>query len=354
MGTANYPTTSRSGSLKPATREEWEIGTEARFLDSRLRADIADYRRLYYNNQREASISNASGFSNMLINWDEEYLRKGWEVALSGDVVKTGDWVWTPSVNWGLSRYIYNKIDPVYSQQYYWVSKGELANWETRSDFEKSPDGQIVHRADGLPKSATYTSRFYRDPKWVWGFSNTVKYRDFSLTVSIDGRVGGQNDNDSDWDMWRTGAHPDTDNQWRYDEVVNGLHNYVGQGVKVINDGTVQYNYDGTIISDDRLFAPNDTETSYEQYVRASYGGGPITTSVFDLTFLKVREMAIGYTLPKEISRKFKVNNLQVNLIGQNLYIWVKEFRWADPDKGQDNENAPLPRLVGFNIKVDF
>jgi hypothetical protein len=210
-----------------------------------------------------------------------------------------------------------------------------------------------VHRADGLLKRTTVDTRFYKDPQWVWGFSNMVKWKDFSLLLSFDGRVGGQNDNDSDWDMWRTGSHPDSDNQWRYDEVVNGLHNYVGQGVKLV-DGTIQYDYDGRVLSDTRVFAPNDIETSYEQYIRAMYGGGPVSTSVFDLTFLKLREAAIGYNLPKAFAKKLNLDNLQVSLIGQNLYIWVKEFRWADPDKGQDNENAPLPRFAGFNIKVEF
>ncbi|MDR1675666.1 MAG: SusC/RagA family TonB-linked outer membrane protein [Tannerella sp.] len=353
MTGAVYPSLSRSGSLTPATREEWEIGTEARVLDSRLRADIAYFHRLYYNNQREATLSKASGFERMQVNWDEEYLRKGVEITLSGDVIRNRDWVWTPSVNWGRMRYVYNRIDPVYSQKFYWVAEGELVNWEQRTDIEKSPDGQFVHRADGLLKRTTVDSRFYKDPDWVWGFSNTLKWKNFSLLLSFDGRVGGQNDNDSDWDMWRTGSHPDSDNQWRYDEVVNGLHNYVGKGVKIV-DGTIQYDYDGRVLSDTRVFAPNDIETSYEQYIRAMYGSGPVSTSVFDLTFLKLREAAIGYNLPQTLARKLHLDNLQLSLIGQNLYIWVKEFRWADPDKGRDDENAPLPRYVGLNIKVDF
>jgi hypothetical protein len=242
----------------------------------------------------------------------------------------------------------------VYSSQYYWVAEGELARWESRGDFEKSPDGQLVHRADGLLKSNTVTSRFYNDPKWVWGWSNTIKYRNLTLMFSFDGRVGGQNDNDSDWDMWRIGAHPDSDNEWRYDEVVNGNHaGYVGKGVKIVS-GTVQYNYDGTVASDDRVFAPNDIPASYEQYIRQMYGGGPLSTSVFDLTFFKLREAALSYSVPKSWCKKLNLDNLQMGLIGQNLYIWVKEFRWADPDKGQDNENAPLPRFVGFNVKFEF
>ena len=352
---ATYPTLSRSGTLKPATREEWEIGTEVRFLDARLRADVSYFHRLYYNNQREATISRASGFNNMLINWDEEYLRKGLEVTLSGDIIQTKDVMWTSAFNWTRARYVYNRIDPVYSSQYYWVAKGELVNWESRSDFEKSPDGQWVHRADGLLKQRTVSDRFYKDPKWVWGWTNTLKYKNFTLLFSFDGRVGGQNDNDSDWDMWRIGAHPDSDNKWRYDEVVNGNHaGYTGKGVKITNGGSIQYNYDGTVASDTRQFAPNDIPTSYEQYIRAMYGGGPISSSVFDLTFFKLRETALGYTVPKKWCNKMHLDNVQIGLIGQNLYIWVKEFRWADPDKGQDNENAPLPRYIGFNMKFDF
>ena len=70
--------------------------------------------------------------------------------------------------------------------------------------------------------------------------------------------------------MLETGAHPDTDNQWRYDEVVNGKKNYVGEGVKIVS-GEVKYDQYGRITSDTRVFAPNDIETSYEDFVRSSH-----------------------------------------------------------------------------------
>ena len=43
-----------------------------------------------------------------------------------------------------------------------------------------------------------------------------------------------------------------------------------------------------------------------------------------------------------------------IGLVGQNLLIWTKEFKYADPDVGSDNLNAPSTRLLGFNIKLDL
>ena len=49
-----------------------------------------------------------------------------------------------------------------------------------------------------------------------------------------------------------------------------------------------------------------------------------------------------------------KLKGLTVGVIGQNLLMWTKEFRFSDPDKGSDDINTPSTRLVGFNIKLDI
>lgn len=91
--------------------------------------------------------------------------------------------------------------------------------------------------------------------------------------------------------MWNSGAHIDSDNQWRYDEVVNKKTNFVGSGVKVVS-GSVDYDSNGKIIHDNRVFAPNDVQVSYESYMKSTnpYIGTVTRQNVFDETFFKLRD----------------------------------------------------------------
>ncbi len=50
------------------------------------------------------------------------------------------------------------------------------------------------------------------------------------------------------------------------------------------------------------------------------------------------------------------MKNASVSFTGQNLLLWAKEFKYADPERGGETEelNSPSQRYMGFNIKVDF
>ena len=43
-----------------------------------------------------------------------------------------------------------------------------------------------------------------------------------------------------------------------------------------------------------------------------------------------------------------------VGVTGQNVLLWTKEFKYADPDTGHDDINAPSQRYLGFNFKLNF
>ena len=155
--------------------------------------------------------------------------------------------------------------------------------------------------------------------------------------------------------LWNTGAHPDSDNQWRYDEVVNGKTNYIGKGVKVVS-GSVEYDVDGNITNDTRVFAPNDVTVYYENYVSNYYKNdySEVSKCIQDETFFKLRDLSITYDMPKSICEKLKMNSMQVGLVGQNLLIWTKDFKFSDPDSAQEDLNSPSIRYVGFNVKLNF
>jgi hypothetical protein len=114
--------------------------------------------------------------------------------------------------------------------------------------------GKLVLGTDGFPQSDPFSRKLgYKDPDFIFGFLNTFNYKNFSLTVSADGRIGGTMYSTTNQKMWWGGTHPGTVNEYR--EAANeGRSTYVADGVVVV-EGDVQYDADGKIISDTRVYA---------------------------------------------------------------------------------------------------
>lgn len=184
---------------------------------------------------------------------------------------------------------------------------------------------------------------------WIWGWSNTISYKNFTLNFTFDGRVGGVAHSVTDQALWNSGAHIDSDNQWRYDEVVNGNISFIGSGVKVVS-GSVDYDINGNIVRDDRVFAANDVPVSYEAYMSNMnpYIGSVRSQNIFDQTYFKLRDLSVSYQVPASICQKVKLKGASLAFVGQNLLIWTKEFRFSDPDRASDNLNSPSISLCRF------
>ncbi|WP_373802181.1 SusC/RagA family TonB-linked outer membrane protein [Bacteroides heparinolyticus] len=353
---AYYPQEIRGVDLRPEGSRSYEFGVHAIFLKNRLWADITYYNKKCYNFAVKADLSMSSGYRQTFVNSEEERERRGYEVTIGGIPVKNNDFEWNALFNWSLDRNIYKKLDPVYSAKAPWIKEGKRYDHLSAPLWDTDPQGNIVHGANGLPESIPhYGLMGYSSPDWIWGLSNTFIYKNISFDIAIDGSVGGVLYNMTDQVMWYAGSHIKSDNQWRYDEVVNKKINYVGQGVKVVS-GTINRDEYGQVIADNRVYAPNDKEVSYENYIRTYNGsyfaGNP--HSYKDRTFFKLREVALNYTLPTTISQKMKMHDFTVGLTGSNLLLWTKEFKYSDPDKGSENLNSPSMRFIGFNLKATF
>ncbi len=355
LGSAVYPTVMRNSAIKPVTIDSWEIGTGVNFFKNRVQLDFTYYDALTFNQQRNASISSASGFAQTQVNIQEDLRRRGMEIMLSADIMKGGDFQWSSKINWSRERYTYDKIDADYSTDKPWVKEGARWNWVSVYDWERDPNGNLIHYG-GLPRARAYESVVgFNEADFVWGWSNTFSFKKLTLNLSFDGRVGGIAHSVTDQAMWNSGSHPDSDNADRYDMVVNGNSNYVGKGVQIVS-GSVDYDSYGNITRDDRVFAPNETGVSYETYQvkMAPYIGSPRSQFMLSQTFIKLRDLNLSYQLPLAWSQKIKAKNTSVGFIGQNLWMWAKDFKYSDPDVGKDNLNSASIRYIGANIKLQF
>lgn len=358
LTSATYPTTVRGSNVRPQTAETWEFGTEGHFLKNRLTLDLTYYSKRMYDYLVSTSISSASGFTANYVNTKEAITRRGAEIAASFNVVKSGDWNWQIGANWSKYARYYTRLDPEFSADQPWIKVGKRVDAFTLNDFQRDGNGNLIY-SQGLPTYSAYTSvHGYSDPNWIWGLNTQVNYKQFTLSISADGRVGGMAQTTTEMYMWLSGNHPHSVNDARYLDATEGGAHYVGDGVQVVS-GTASYDKYGNITSDNREYAPNDVAVTYQSYVSTAHkgtawGGNPSPLDAYKTTFFKIREVSLTYTMPQHWMKTIGAGSGSVSLIGQNLFLWAKQFKYSDPDGGTENFSDPSQRFIGCNLKVSF
>src|SRR5690554_2527057 len=210
LSAATYPSTIKGSDVLPESASTFEVGTAINFLKNRASLDVSYYEKRMYDFLKSAPISPASGFYNNYINIDEEITRKGIEIKASGSPVKSKELQWDLSLNWSKYARYYTQLDSVYSTDKPWVAVGERVDHYILSDYQKDPEGNIIHN-NGLPLYSPYPSLFgYADPDWLWGVNSSLRFRDFTFGISLDGRVGGIAQTTTEMYMWIAGSHPNS------------------------------------------------------------------------------------------------------------------------------------------------
>jgi TonB-linked SusC/RagA family outer membrane protein len=351
LNAASYPyKLSGASDILPSSQRTWEIGAAGYLFKRRLHFDVAYFNKYYYNQQINTKLAASSGFATSLVNTKETFTRRGFEITIDGSILKTKNFEWYSTVNWSQQHRYYDQLDPVYSSDELYVKKGERLDTYMRNYWLTDPSGNLIN-SNGIPVSSeNFKKKYgYGEPDFSFGFINNFTYKNWMLGVNIDGRIGGLMYNYIYDKMWDSGTNPDSDNQYRYDQVVNGLNNYVGKGVKVIS-GKATYDKYGNITSDTRQYAPNDVQVGYQDYAQ-NYRGGNM--GVQNESFIKLREISLGYKIPAAFTAKLGVKTASMSLTGQNLFMWTN-FKYSDPDLDKEDLNSPSMRMIGFNLRVGF
>lgn len=360
MTGATFPTRIRPDDIFAEGSSTTELGTTINFLKNRVSLDVTGYHKRMYDFITTANVSPASGFTGVYTNSDEVRTRKGIEIALNTSPIKNSQLKWDLGFNWSKFATYYTKLDPLYSvNNRDWVKVGQRTDHYVINQYQADNSGNIVFN-NGVPTYKPITSLVgFADPDWVWGINTSVAYKNFTLALSLDGRVGGLAQTTTEMYMWISGNHPNSLTEARYKDATNpGTKNYLGQGVKVVS-GTITYDANYHVANDTRVFAPNDVYTTYSSYIKAlhkgtAWGGSPSPVDLYSTTFMKLRELSISYNLPEKWADKIKAKNLSVSAIGQNLIYWSKQFKYSDIDGGTENFTDPSLRYIGFNLKVGF
>jgi TonB-linked SusC/RagA family outer membrane protein len=75
-----------------------------------------------------------------------------------------------------------------------------------------------------------------------------------------------------------------------------------------------------------------------------------------DMSFIRLKNLQLGYSLPKRVTDRLKISDLRIYLTGENLWT-ITKYRGIDPEKaltgtGDENDIYPIPRTIGFGFNL--
>lgn len=406
LGTGYRPKNIPNTSIKWESQEQWNVGLDLGFIQDRINVVVDWYKKVsndmlmalqlpsYMGTQGNTSsrldppygnygsIENAgveiSLNTHPLIGkfqWDSDFqisFNKNKLKALSGtanaQIVGYGQWNDVVSVS-NVGESLYNF--------YGYVCDGVYQDYE---DLQKSPKpeqypsngvfnrkntvwvGDIKYKdisgpdgkPDGVINEYDKTNLGSPMPKFTFGWTNTFRYKDFDLSIFINGSYGNKVMNylgmqlthmNSAWEnqlnsvTGRARLEPiDPDKvypsgQYWYDDVTN---------VRVSNPEAA--------IPRASIQDPNDNDRISDRYVE-------------DGSYIRLKNITLGYTFPSKLIKKFGINNLRLYANIQNL-LTITGYDGYDPEIGASTQSTnvygldygryPSPTVYSFGLNISF
>ncbi|HEY4337981.1 MAG TPA: SusC/RagA family TonB-linked outer membrane protein [Puia sp.] len=363
-----------NASLKPETTTSSEIGLEAGFFNNRIRLDLSLYQSSSYNQILAVDVSNTTGYSQKLINAGR-LNNHGLEVQVGFVPVKTAHFTWDINANYALNRSKLKSLD----------NQGLLKNYVLGSDgsiqtvatvgqpygslfgtaFLRDAKGQIIVNDDGTPATNPNNQVLGKyTPDWLGGITNTFTYDHLSLSVLIDGSFGGRQYSSTNATGSYTGvlastlpgrdaAHgglsyyfPGNDNS---QAPVAGAAGPTGE--KVYDDGKIFKGVTQTGKANQAILPASQYYKTLNNFDEAW---------IYSSDFIKLREVKLGYELPKRWLEPIGFVGATVSLTGRNLWIIHRKVPNVDPEtafntgNGQGLEDLSLPGTRSYGINVNF
>ncbi|PWJ59210.1 TonB-linked SusC/RagA family outer membrane protein [Dyadobacter jejuensis] len=355
--------------LKPEFTTDQEIGAEMWILKRRIGLDLALYKRISKNQIAPITLPRSTGFDETYENFGV-ISNKGVEVDLKAIPVQTDDFEWNV-------HFIYTKNKSIIEELQDGVTLIELAGVLTdiRPVAIRDPEKGIVNQ----PYGALYGTRSARDeegnllinpttgelipalepgvvgnpnPDYKMGFSTGISYKGFSLNALLDYTHGGDMYSVTVTSMLGRGVTKDTEDRetsW----VIPGYYGDANTGTPLLVDGQK---------------VPNTTAISTNGlYFGETFAINSATEwNVFDATLWTLREVSLGYEIPKKFLTKTPFGSANLSVSGRNLWYLAPNmpkhtnFNPESASYGSTNISgielsaAPTTRRFGVNLRVSF
>ncbi|WP_025762816.1 SusC/RagA family TonB-linked outer membrane protein [Dyadobacter tibetensis] len=401
-----------NANLKNRLARELEFGTDIRFFQNRLGLDFTFYNKITTNEILTVSVPSESGLTGRIINAGK-IRNRGIEILLTANPIKTDKFNWNTTFNFsrnrnkiielvdGVDSYElslafgndvrsiarvggdYGTITSAYAYARYQAKDASGANISSPANGQKVI-GASSNATDGYPtylRSGSY-GQGSRDlgtmlEKFLLSNTNSVDYGNFNMTLQVDAKIGG---------LMASGTHQYGSSNGSLKNSLPGRTTELG-GVtftdaagNVRNDGIIpegvladgyKVNVDGTDIDlggmpyseavDKGYLSPIPAYAYYENLTQ--WGSGIREFSVFENSWVSLREVSVGYNVPANVINKYKIQSLRVGLVGRNLtYLYMTAKDGINPEGLKSNNagefaeygGAPFTRNLGFSINVGF
>ena len=337
--------------LKPQQTKSYEIGTNLRFLRNKLSLDVTYYDQTTINQIISVTTSSTTGFTGMLINAGE-IENKGVELMFNGKLLETKSGLdWDISVNWAKNNDVVNKLYG--GLQSYQISPGfggcvTMAipgqKWGSLWGLPFVRDaktGKIVVDDSGIPLTTNVAKNFGTvTPDWIGGVNNSFRFRNINFSFLVDMRKGGKFFSTTAWHSYPTGSYTVT------------TANHVRENGLIV-DAVKQ---DGS---------PNNVRVSAQDYFGGAWVWNNHEYSILDGTYIKLREVVLGYNI--NVKNIHWLTKLNLSVFGRNLAILYQDKSTRqygiDPEVGLgggdygvgfENFQIPTTRNFGFKLSAGF
>lgn len=381
--------------LKPSMANSIEFGADVRFLNNRLGVDVAYYKTNIKNQILNLDVAVESGVAKRFINAGN-FQNQGIEIAINARPIERNDFSWDLTLNGSRNT---NKI----------ISLGEgISTYEMGNDQDVrviaqvgKPYGVLTTNygytryqsndpsKNGKPvitTSSSFPYQFQRGyaevgnitPDFNLGLNNSFSYKNFSLGFLLQARIGG--DIFSASHQYGTGRGTVESTLAGRDAASGGLAWTDNEG-RQRNDGMLP---DGVFADGTKIKTPAGVEQevggmSYREAYEAGYvkplspynyysmigewGIGIREASVFDASYVALREVSIGYTFPTKMVERWKLTKARVLLVGRNLgYLYNNLPDDINPESLRTNKTsafseyggAPFVRNMALTVQLGF
>ena len=359
--TWNYvPSSWGNANIRPEKKYEYEIGFESKFLNNRLGFDVS-----YYNNRVKDQIlstpqPSTSGVKYVLMNVGE-VANEGWPISVSATPVLTKNFRWDLTANYGIYR---NKVVKLADGVPYLEisniggggAKIQAVEGRPMGDIyvqvpQMNENGEYLVSDKGLYMNQTELQRVGNiNPDGVGGLFSSFSYKNIFLDFSIDFRIGGDVINEMYQYSTASGLTPES-LQFRDTEHGGLSYYYPGNnnasGVPVQVDPSLGAGPNGETVYHDGVILPGVVASTGEKntriipagyYYNQTYNWGTqpeqltYRHSVFDNSYVKLRELTIGYQFPEKLISKLGMTRLSVSVFGRNLFYFYKALKNYDAE----------------------
>lgn len=353
----SQPSKNNNPNLKPENKTTWEVGLEMGFFNNRVNFDVTYYDELTEDLITPIQVDAATGYTSTVANAGK-LENKGIEVLLNVTPIRTEDFDWT--VTWNFSKNKNKLLELLPGVNSLRIAGlpfatsleavvGEPYGVIRGTNFVYDDNGNKVVGSDGLYAATRNVENLGSIlPDYNMGFRNSIKYKNFNFSFLIDVQKGGKYRSLTNlWGHYSGMLESTAANNIREDGIVL-------EGVT----GDITYDKDGNYTVSNTA---NNTTAADAQAWGQDYYLGADALNIFNSDYVKLREVTLGYTFPKNWFGD--VASVRLNAFGRNLATWGLDNKDIDPEvatggsgniQGSEGGSLPSTRTYGLNLEIKF